>query len=290
MIRNRTYLGEIYYRGNWYSAPHEPLIPTELFEKAQAIPTERCEDRSKRAANPAEYLLTGRVRCGRCGQAYVGTAAHGRNGCYTYYTCFTRARYGTKYCANDRLPAERLEQAVTRRLWKVLNDHDLIEDAISETYERLSQRGGEQQSELAAIQDKLTETRAALERYFRAFEAGTMPEDTCAPRIATLSEQAKALESRASELAAQHDDEQPERATDADLDALRGNLRAALNDSTPTRVKGVLQTMIDTIRVDARDHIEPTFRVPAVRIDYGYMELAGIEPATSCMPCKRSPS
>jgi hypothetical protein len=69
----------------------------------------------------------------------------------------------------------------------------------------------------------------------------------------------------------------------ADLDALRGNLRAALNDSTPTRVKGVLQTMIDTIRVDARDHIEPTFRVPAVRIDYGYMEPTGIEPVTSCL-------
>jgi hypothetical protein len=41
--------------------------------------------------------------------------------------------------------------------------------------------------------------------------------------------------------------------------------------------------MIDGIRVDARDHIEPTFRVPAVRIDYGYMEPAGIEPATSCL-------
>jgi hypothetical protein len=128
---------------------------------------------------------------------------------------------------------------------------------------------------LAAIQDKLTDTRAALERYFRAFEAGTMPEDTCAPRIAILSEKAKALENRASELAAHHDDEQPERATATDLDTLRGNLRAALNDSTPTRVKGVLQTMIDTIRVDARDQIEPTFRVPAVRIDYGYMALVG---------------
>jgi hypothetical protein len=30
--------------------------------------------------------------------------------------------------------------------------------------------------------------------------------------------------------------------------------------------------MIDGIRVDARDHIEPTFRVLAVRIDCGYME------------------
>lgn len=81
------------------------LIPTDLFQRAQAILTERDEDRSRRASNPAKYLLTGRVRCGRCGQAYVGTAAHGRNGRYTYYTCFTRARYGTKHRANDRLPA-----------------------------------------------------------------------------------------------------------------------------------------------------------------------------------------
>jgi hypothetical protein len=39
----------------------------------------------------------------------------------------------------------------------------------------------------------------------------------------------------------------------------------------------VLQAMIDGIRVDARDHIEPTFRVPAVRIDYGYMEPADLK-------------
>ncbi len=41
--------------------------------------------------------------------------------------------------------------------------------------------------------------------------------------------------------------------------------------------------MIDGIRVDARGQIEPTFRVPAVRIEEGYMEPAGIEPATSCL-------
>jgi site-specific DNA recombinase len=122
-----------------------------------------------------------------------------------------------------------------------------------------------------------------MDRYFRAFEAGTMPEDTCAPRIASLGEQIKALEGRAADLAAVEDDEQPERANTAELDALRNTLQAALRDSTPTRTKAVLQAMIDGIRVDAGDHIEPTFRVPAVRIDYGYMEPTGIEPVTSCL-------
>jgi hypothetical protein len=48
--------------------------------------------------------------------------------------------------------------------------------------------------------------------------------------------------------------------------------------------------MIDGIRVDARDHIEPTFRIPAVRVDNGYMELAGLEPATFWLPARRSPN
>ena len=275
VLRNRTYLGEIYYRGSWYPAPHDALIPEELFDRAQAILAERCEDRSRRASNPSEYLLTGRIRCGHCGHPYVGTSANGRSGRYTYYTCFTRARYGTKRCANDRLPAEQLEQAVTRRLWKVLEDHDLINRAISQAYERLSQRDDEQQSELDATQRKLAETRTTMDRYFRAFEAGTMPEDTCAPRIASLNEETKALERRANELATLEDDKPPERTDAVELDTLRSTLRDALEDSTHTRAKTVLQSMIDEIRVDARDHIEPTFLVPAVRIDCGYMDGGG---------------
>ena len=39
VLRNRAYLGEIYYRGSWYPAPHEPLIPHGLFDRAQAILT-----------------------------------------------------------------------------------------------------------------------------------------------------------------------------------------------------------------------------------------------------------
>jgi site-specific DNA recombinase len=290
ILRNRAYLGEIYYRGNWYPAPHDPLIPTDLFDRAQGILTNRGEDRSRRRSNPTDYLLSGRVRCGRCGKPYIGTASHGRNGRYTYYTCFTRMRHGTSHCGNDRLPAERLEQAITRRLWQVLNDRELIDQAINETYENIARHDEHQQNELVVIQGKLAQTRAAMDRYFRAFETASMPEDTCAPRIAALSQEAKALEARANELEAQNDEQQSERATSSDLDTMRNYLHDALNGGVPTRVKTVLQTLIDGIQVHARDNIQPTFRIPTVRVDYGYMEPAGIEPATSCLQSRRSPS
>lgn len=144
----------------------------------------------------------------------------------------------------------------------------LIDRAVEQAYQRLAQ----QQNELGAVESKLKEMRAAMDRHFRAFEAGTMPEDTCAPRLACLNEQANALQRRASELATQQDDEQPERTDAAELNALRSQLRATLDNGAPTQIKTILQALTDEIRVDGRDHIEPTFRVPAIRPPAGSME------------------
>ncbi len=268
VLRNRSYLGEIYYRGSWYPAPHEPLIPTELFDRAQAILTERGEDRSQRRTNASEYLLTGRVRCGRCGQAYIGTAAHGRNGRYTYYTCFTRMRYGTKHCANDRLPAERLEQAVTRRLWKVLEDGDLINQRDRADIRAADRSATDEQTSRATPRCSASSPRhaprwTATSARSRTARCPRTPAPPASQRSTSRPKRSKAEPPNSPRQPTTT--EHPERVTPADLDALRHELRSALEHSTPARTKTVLQAMIDTIRVDARDHIEPTFRVPAVR-------------------------
>jgi len=60
-------LGEIYYRGSHYPAPHPPLITSELFERTQQILQERGDNASLRRSNQSDYLLTGLIRCSRCG-------------------------------------------------------------------------------------------------------------------------------------------------------------------------------------------------------------------------------
>jgi hypothetical protein len=137
--------------------------------------------------------------------------------------------------SNGAAPRRKAGAGVTRRLWKVLDDNELTSSAIEQTYQCLTQRDGEHEAELAAVQNKFTETQTAMDRYFRAFENGTMPEDTCAPRLAALNEQAKGLQARASELSVLDHAERPQRATDDDLQALRNALRAALNNGSPDR-------------------------------------------------------
>ena len=87
---------------------------------------------------------------------------------------------------------------------------------------------------------------------------------------------AKALEARASELATLADSELVQRISEANLDAIRQRVRAALDDGGPMRVKAILQDLTEEIRVDARDAIEPTFVLPAVRPPSGSMDLIGV--------------
>jgi hypothetical protein len=113
--------------------------------------------------------------------------------------------------------------------------------------------------------------------------------DTCAPRIHALSEQTKALEARASELATLADSEPVQCISETDLDTIRRRVRAALDDGGPVRVKAILQELADEIRIDGRDAIEPTFLIPAARPPAGSMEPTGIEPVTSCLQRRSGP-
>jgi site-specific DNA recombinase len=59
MLRNRAYVGEVFFRGTWHPSPHPSLVDPKLFDKAQRLLAQRGEDVSKRASNPSPYLLSG---------------------------------------------------------------------------------------------------------------------------------------------------------------------------------------------------------------------------------------
>jgi site-specific DNA recombinase len=121
VLRNRVYLGEVYFRNTWHPGQHPPLIDPDTFNAVQELLDERGEAHSKRASNASEYLLSGRVRCLRCGKAYIGAAAHGKLRRYPYYVCFSRQRYGTNTCPGERLRADLLDQAVINALLEPSN-------------------------------------------------------------------------------------------------------------------------------------------------------------------------
>src|SRR5436853_7769211 len=100
-----------------------------------------------RRSNPGDYLLSGLVRCGRCRRAYVGMSARGNGGLYHYYACSGRQKRGPKGCDAERIPREKLEDAVIEQLAHIYRDGHLIRRAIEES------AAGEQ-TERAALEDR----------------------------------------------------------------------------------------------------------------------------------------
>jgi site-specific DNA recombinase len=296
VLRNRAYVGEIFFRGVWHDAPHPALVDADTFEFAQRILASRGEDRSHRAANSSEYLLAGLVVCDRCGKRFVGTAAKGNRYRYRYYTCFSRQRYGPGTCSAERLPADELDAAVVEALLATYRRSDLIEQALAQAAERAGAMRLQHQAEIATVDSALDKTEEAIERYLLAFEAGTLPEAQCGERIRVLGAKAAELRTRRAELAEliSQSAECPD-VSHVGLDGLRERLAEAIETGPARTTKGLLQSLVAEIRVEGRHAIRPRFRVPLgpltttnpnsseegkkVRTPSGSVPPAGFEPA-----------
>ena len=100
----------------------------------------------------------------------------------------------------------------------------------------------------------------SIDRYLRAFEAGTLPEAACS-RIKALSEQVLVIRRHRDQLD-DESDEPPVPGSPAELSELRSRVREAIATGSPAVVKELLGALVHEIRVESRRAIRPVFRVP----------------------------
>jgi site-specific DNA recombinase len=141
------------------------------------------------------------VRCGLCGRAFIGTSAKGRSALYHYYTCSTRYRYGTKECATERLSKGALEEAVIEQMVDVYADGELIADALAEANVAEEKSRDEIEERIASVRQQQAGARRALDRYFAAFEEGSLSPSDCQERVGMLNGRIEALEMEERQLA-----------------------------------------------------------------------------------------
>jgi site-specific DNA recombinase len=115
-LRNPAYIGTVALRSVRTEGAHPAIIDRKTFALADALLTERGAIRGKAARVASDYHLTGKIRCPRCGMAYLGTTATGRHRAYRYYTCHTRNRHGTTCCDAPRIDADAFDDQVVAAL------------------------------------------------------------------------------------------------------------------------------------------------------------------------------
>ena len=134
------------------------------------------------------------------------------------------------------------------------------------------------QAAVASARAAVQERQTAIDRYLRAFEAGKLPESTCAHRLAELDQEVKALAARTAELEAACGTT-PAMVTGGDLAGIRRRIEQAAADGAPEQLKRLLDTVVEQILVESRACIQPYFVAPTVRTRIGSRRRTGIEPA-----------
>lgn len=182
LVRNPVYVGQIRHGGTLHDGKHDAILDRHLFNQPQALLDERGAESAVEQPTESEYLLSGLTRCNSCGGAFIGAGARGRSDYYRYYTCRSRQTKGARACTAQRLPTDDLERRVIGALLATYDNLDLDFDcAVNAAIEDAEHERPGLEEELAGTEAQIRETTAALDRYLRVFQAGTMPDTVCAP-------------------------------------------------------------------------------------------------------------
>ncbi|MHB8792903.1 MAG: recombinase family protein [Thermoleophilia bacterium] len=99
ILSNPIYYGDFEYDGVHYAGVHEPIISKELWDKVQAIRSDR--NRKGKRKQKYDWAFRGLVTCAHCGCAMT---AEKKKGKYTYYHCTGhRGKCGEKYVPEAEL-------------------------------------------------------------------------------------------------------------------------------------------------------------------------------------------
>jgi site-specific DNA recombinase len=262
ILTNRVYLGELTFRDITVTEAHPPLVDEATFHQAETIMDARGEDHTRRASNASDYHLTGRIRCPKCGKALIGTAAHGRNKTYRYYTCFSRARYGTTTCDAHRINADALDEAIFDALAGFYrHHHNLIAHAIAEATTEHTTGLGDRQAELTTIDKKLTRANTAIDRYLQAFEDGDLNPAILNDRMRKLSDKITQLTHRRDELTDQLS-HAPIAPPAMILDELTNHIADIIHTGNPAQRKALIEALVAEVKITGPHTIIPVFRIP----------------------------
>lgn len=174
MLRNERYIG-VYEYGDVRIENGVPAIITkETFDMAQEIIAKNARMPAASWSN-VDYLLTGRLFCGKCGAAMVGESGTSKTGTkHNYYICVEKKRRHA--CDKKTVRKAWIEETVVRLTLERVLASDVIE-RIADAVMDLQQREQEQ-SEAVLLRQQLVDVDRSLRNVMTAIEQGIITETT----------------------------------------------------------------------------------------------------------------
>ena len=166
MLKNRRYLGEYRFRDIVHPHAFPAIISEELFERVQK---KMAKNQKAPARHKAEddYILTTKLKCGKCGSFMVGESGTSKTGVvHHYYKCATAKRH--KDCDKKSVKKDWIEDLVVNYTMNIVMDDELIETIADRIIYLLSQEN----TKIPQLQAKLKEVDGYINNMLDAIQQG----------------------------------------------------------------------------------------------------------------------
>jgi len=136
LLRNRAYIGEVFYKDAWHPGKHEPIIDRALWDQVQAIRNQRARRTGiPTAIRQVEHFPLAGLVFWHDGSAYTLYESSNRNGQrYRYYTAPKTTSGQTDGPGPATLPTHELHQVVIHHLRERLKDPQPWLDELPEEW------------------------------------------------------------------------------------------------------------------------------------------------------------
>lgn len=152
---------------------HEAIIHDTLWEKVQFLLQKKSFTPSR--IFDGEFLLSGLIRCPKCGAAMVASRSQSKNKYgekvrHLYYSCGAFRSKGSSVCSANSIRKQEAEEEVMNRLAGVLSKDHILKSIVDKMNHRLATRTLPLQSELEHIKSQLEQAESRKRKYLDLFE------------------------------------------------------------------------------------------------------------------------
>ncbi|MCC7399426.1 MAG: recombinase family protein [Planctomycetes bacterium] len=250
LLTNVLYVGRLRCGDEVVDAKHAAIIDVATFDAAAQGLRER--RRPFRALGKLGAVLTGILRCARCGASMTHAATKGRSKHYRSYVCSTSMKEGVAACPGSRAPAEALEEVVIGRIAAIGKDPTVLLATMQAARDaRLAK-----QPEMIAESRRIATDRATLSGQRRnlldALQQGGVAVPTIAARIAELDDLLGKLQMRADEITTELAGMQTATVDETAIRTALANFTSAWDHLIPRERSRVLRLLISEVRFDGK--------------------------------------
>ena len=241
----------------WIPIPVDPIMDRDLFDVAQQMRQQRDKNKSPGRTASSPLLLSGLLRCGKCGAAFCLESSGKPNfeGLYDhrYYNCRTFLRTGKDACCGARIQTKVLDRIVLDHLADKLFTTERCKAIIGELTEETGALKLKADQQRESLRTQVRSIEPLIARWQTAFEKGEAL-DVVAPRLRELQAKQAELQDQLSKLTTPTPP--PAHLTsDAAIQRFQDRIKDIFISNDTPMTKAYLQFLIDRIVVH-KDKIE----------------------------------